>query len=418
MLEYWNGTGSTVLRASGVKADLDGLLLSVFGTIQPDVLATLLKDCSDSNGKFARFDFVIQPLAASKLSLEDSGSFDLTPLLSDLYQKIDALPALKLELEPDAKRYFTQFYNAAEDKRVAEPMQGKRAMIGKAPEKVGKLAVVIHTLNCVFNGQPVTSSIPKEVIKAAVKFVMFTASQIDVLYTEFSDRTALAPNLVKILALAERKGGAVSVREVSKTFDSKHRPSQQQVQEWFGELVAMKYGEVTIKGQKNVFTLYPHSPVSPVGSNQDVETVSLIPTPVSPVSPVSPPKQSKMGISGDKWGYTGDNPIPTLKSLPDKALEVTGDTGDTKTPPFENSKSLMMSCTTKNSAKNPTTTREFEEGDRVVVADPGSGIYKGAVGVVVEAWYTRDEQELKVEFDKKVRGVAIASFTHSQLMKL
>ncbi|MBD0311263.1 MAG: DUF3987 domain-containing protein, partial [Microcoleus sp. T1-bin1] len=51
LLEYWNGTGSTVLRASGTKADLDGLLLSVFGTIQPDVLATLLKDCSDSNGK-------------------------------------------------------------------------------------------------------------------------------------------------------------------------------------------------------------------------------------------------------------------------------------------------------------------------------------------------------------------------------
>lgn len=94
LLEFWNGTGSTVLRASGVKADLDGLLLSVFGTIQPDVLATLLKDCSDSNGKFARFDFVIQPLAASKLSLEDSGSFDVTPMLSDLYTKIDALPAV------------------------------------------------------------------------------------------------------------------------------------------------------------------------------------------------------------------------------------------------------------------------------------------------------------------------------------
>ncbi|MEG4422388.1 DUF3987 domain-containing protein [Microcoleus sp. LAD1_D5] len=69
LLEFWNGTGSTVLRASGTKADLDGLWLSVFGTIQPDVLATLLKDCSDSNGKFARFEFVFQPLAASKLGL-------------------------------------------------------------------------------------------------------------------------------------------------------------------------------------------------------------------------------------------------------------------------------------------------------------------------------------------------------------
>ncbi|MEG4501662.1 DUF3987 domain-containing protein [Microcoleus sp. F10-C6] len=302
LLEFWNGTGSTVLRASGVKADLDGLLLSVFGTIQPDVLASLLKDCSDSNGKFARFDFVIQPLAASKLSLEDSGSFDLTPMLSSLYQKIDALPALKLELEPDAKRYFTEFYNKAEDKRVAEPMQGKRAMIGKAPEKVGKLAGVLHALNCTFNDQPVTSRIPKSIVQAAVKFVIFTANQIDVLYTEFSDRTALAPNLVKILALAEAKGGTVSARDVTQAFDSKHRPSKQQIQEWFAELIEMKYGETTIKGQRISFTISPHSTVSTVAPNRDGESDTHIHTSLSTVSTVSTVKQPDNVKSVDKCG--------------------------------------------------------------------------------------------------------------------
>ncbi|WP_333210976.1 MULTISPECIES: DUF3987 domain-containing protein, partial [unclassified Microcoleus] len=421
LLEFWNGTGSTVLRASGVKADLDGLLLSVFGTIQPDVLASLLKDCSDSNGKFARFDFVIQPLAASKLSLEDSGSFDLTPILSSLYQKIDALPALKLELEPDAKRYFTEFYNKAEDKRVAEPMQGKRAMIGKAPEKVGKLAGVLHTLNCIFNDQPVTPRIPKSIVRAAVKFVVFTANQIDVLYTEFSDRTALAPNLVKILALAEAKGGTVSARDVTLAFNAKHRPSKQQIQEWFAELVEMKYGETTTKGQRISFTLCPQSTVSTVASNHDAESDTRVHTSLFTVSTVSTLKEADNDKSVDKCGLTVDTSVHTFKPLLDNTLSASVDTVDTKSASLENSETLMMSCTTETakstatSAKKP---RTFEIGDRVVVKDVG-GLYQGARGEVVDNIYSsRGSTSYLVRFDKPVRNVRQFEFEPSDLMKL
>jgi len=350
LLEFWNGTGSTVLRASGVKADLDGLLLSVFGTIQPDVLASLLKDCSDSNGKFARFDFVIQPLAASKLSLDDSGSFDLTPMLSGLYQKIDALPALKLELEPDAKRYFTEFYNKAEDKRVAEPMQGKRAMIGKAPEKVGKLAGVLHALNCTFNDQPVTPRIPKSIVKAAVKFVIFTANQIDVLYTEFSDRTALAPNLVKILALAERKGGAVSVRDLSTSFTQKYRPTTQQVREWFNELVDLKYGEVTVKGQKITFTLYPHPQLPTLNSNPSTASDWNAHTSNSDYPHLPTDNPSSVGKCGQSVGSA----THTSKPLPNKGLEPSVGSVGKVSPSLQNSHGLMMSCTTGNPTQTKT----------------------------------------------------------------
>jgi hypothetical protein len=259
LLEYWNGTGSTVLRASGTKADLDGLLLSIFGTIQPDVLATLLKDCSDSNGKFARFDFVFQPLAASKLPEEDSGSFDLTPMLSSLYAKIDALPALKLELSPEAKRLFNAFYEATDKRRVEEPKQGIRAMVGKMQEKVAKMAAVIHTIDCVFNGVEVSSLIPKTAVEAAIKFVKFSSDQIASLYAEFSDRQALAPSLAKIISLTERKGGTISLYEIRQSFNGKERPEVQRVRDWLTELSNLKYGEVTSEGRKITFTLSPQS---------------------------------------------------------------------------------------------------------------------------------------------------------------
>jgi hypothetical protein len=289
-------------------------------------------------------------------------------------------------------------------------------MIGKAPEKVGKLAIVIHTLNCIFNNQPVTTHISKDVIKAAVKFVMFTASQIDALYTEFSDRTALAPNLVKILTLAGRKGGTISTRDITLAFDSKHRPNKQQIQEWINELAAMKHGEVTTKGQKISFSITPHSTVSTKTPNKDTESDTLIHTSLSTLSTVSTLKELNGSKSVDKCGYIVDNPIHTLKALPDKPLEQSVDTVDTKTPPSEKSENLMMSCTTDIPAqKTPKTPRIFEVGDRVVINDFG-GVFHGQRGVIVKSVNYSDRTGLVVKFDKAVSLVREQEFIAGTLM--
>jgi hypothetical protein len=195
-------------------------------------------------------------------------------MLSSLYQKIDALPALKLELDPDAKRYFTEFYNKAEDKRVAEPMQGKRAMIGKAPEKVGKLAGILHALNCTFNGQPVANRIPKSTVQAAVKFVIFTANQIDVLYTEFTDRAALAPNLARIVTLLETKG-TITHRDVTRSFSGKQRPTTEKAREWMSELVAIGMAATTDQ-KKYTLPGLSTSTLSTNTANPDSASVTVI----------------------------------------------------------------------------------------------------------------------------------------------
>ena len=360
LLEYWNGTGSTVLRASGTKADLDGLLLSVFGTIQPDVLATLLKDCSDSNGKFARFDFVFQPLAASKLPEEDSGSFDLTPMLSSLYAKIDALPALKLELSPEAKRLFNAFYEATDKRRVEEPKQGIRAMVGKMQEKVAKMAAIIHTIDSVFNGVEVSSLIPKTAVEAAIKFVKFSSDQIASLYTEFSDRTALAPNLAKIVLAAERKGGTITIREARENlFLSKQRPTTQTVREWFSELQEMKYGEVTTVKKSVSFTLItvPTPTYPTVASNPDTERLQVSHSSLKPYPTVPTVNDADCGNCGITVGMD----IPQSKPLHSKALDPTVGYVGYISPPLEKSEDLLLSYLTEP--------EEFAEQIRKVIAN-------------------------------------------------
>src|SRR4028119_1826772 len=275
MLSFWNGTGTTVLRALGVRASVEAVGLSIFGTIQPDVLAGLLKDCSDSNGKFARFDFVLQPLAVPNLPEDDSGRFDLTPMLADLYQKIDALPAICFEFDQEAKTYHRTFTLKCHERRVyQESKQGLRGALGKMPEKVGKLATIIHTLTCVFNSQQVTNKIPRSAVEAAVKFVKFAADQVASLYTEFSDRSALGPNLTKILLAAERQGGKISTREVQHIFRVNQRPTAQTVREWFSELQEMKHGEVTTVKKSVSFSLTTTTRTT-VAQNPDTERVKV-----------------------------------------------------------------------------------------------------------------------------------------------
>ncbi len=73
------------------------------------------------------------------------------------------------------------------------------------------------------------------------------------MYTEFSDRSALAPNLAKILLAAERKGGAITIRDAQLAFNSQFRPSAQIAKSWFQELVALGYGTVKKSGKSVIF---------------------------------------------------------------------------------------------------------------------------------------------------------------------
>jgi len=361
MLSFWNGTGTTVLRAAGVRASVEAVGLSIFGTIQPDVLAGLLKDCSDSNGKFARFDFVLQPLAVPNLPEDDSGRFDLTPMLTDLYQKIDALPAISFEFDREAKEYHRTFTLACHRRRIVEPKQGLRGALGKMPEKVGKLATTIHTLNCVFNGQQVTNHIPRSAVEAAVRFVKFAADQVASLYTEFSDRTALAPNLTKILLAAERKSGTISVRDAQKNlFRSSQRPTTQTVREWFSELEQMGYGKVTTVKNSVVFNLSPSSPVPqcpPTALNADVERVQPSPSNLKQCPPVPPVNNA----TGGHWGNTGGTDVPQLETLSSMDLRATGGHGGHNSSLSKKSESLLLSYLTEP--------EEFAEQIRKAIAN-------------------------------------------------
>jgi hypothetical protein len=274
---------------------------------------------------------------------------------------------------------------------------------------VGKLATIIHCIHAAHRGSEISKYISVESVRAAIKFTQYTTEQALNINLEVSEPSALAPNLVKIISLAERKGGTVSARDVSLAFDSKHRPKNQQIREWFAELASMKYGEVTSKGQRILFTTATLSTVSTLAQNQDTVKVVGVDNPLSTVSTVSTLLTGLDGKSVDKCGYTVDNPIHTFKPLASKLLEVSVDTVDTKTPPSEILQPLMQSCTTLKATK-----LDLKIGDAVVVAYSDVSMYRGQKGRIV----TVRKSEVIVWFDKLVHGVEKALFPLSDILRI
>jgi hypothetical protein len=271
-------------------------------------------------------------------------------MLQALYEKMDANPVMQFELDGEAKELFVDYYNHCQRLKFDHPKQGMRAMLGKAAEKVGRVATILHCIHAAHLGLELSHKIPVKQVAAAIKWVEYTTQQALSINLEVCSPDALESNLVRIISLAERKGGAVSAREVSKSFDSKYRPRAQKIQEWFTELATMNYGEVTRKGQSILFSLTKTSPSSPVGWKQGPATVTggdtHLPT-VSPPSPLTNISSPFTQSSGEEWGGSGDTNLPTFKSLPDKDLSSSGEDGEVFTPLAETSQPLMLSCTTE-----------------------------------------------------------------------
>ncbi len=252
ILSYYDGGGETVLRADGVRNDVDDINLSIFGGIQPQVAEKLI-NTNDSNGKWGRFAFVIQPVVPSYL-IPGIPKIDITPMLTSLYEKIDKLPATDYYLSKEAGEYFIDLYNELEENRVDEPQPGMQSYWGKTAGRIGKLALNLHVIKYAFEGEFPPYEISIETLEAAKELAKFYICQVRALYTQISDPNALAPNLAKIIALAERKEEPISRKDVYGNWaDTKNKPTSTQVGEWFQQLAEMGMGELIGQGRSQKF---------------------------------------------------------------------------------------------------------------------------------------------------------------------
>ena len=246
ILSAFDGTGATILRADGTKADIDGLLLSICGTIQPEVLKRLMKDCSDPDGQWARFLFVNQPLAASELPEEDSGSFDLTDRLLAYYRSIDELPACQYQLSSEAYQRYRRVYSQLERLRVSHPNPGMRAVYSKMEGYIGRIALNLHILHELAANRVPDATIPLHIMEKAIALAKFYIGQVKLIHAN-ADDAELAPTLVQLINLSKRfqsvgKDGWVKAKDFCNSITKSKRPKPDVARSWMREAETLGFG--------------------------------------------------------------------------------------------------------------------------------------------------------------------------------
>jgi hypothetical protein len=287
ILSAFDGTGATVLRASGTKVDIDRLLLSICGTIQPEIIKQLMRDCSDPDGQWARFLFVNQPLAAATLPDDDGRGIDLTGRLLDYYRAIDRLPARAYRLSRQAFKRYQPVYNQLERLRTSHPNPGMRAVYSKMEGYIGRLALNLHVLHELSTRKTLPDEeIPLFIIERAIALAKFYIGQVKLIHASCAaDLGEMAPLLAKIVEISKRMDATtgnswIKAKVVQTGYDSRHRPRPDAIRSWFRELEALGIGSTRGAGIRVEYSWK---------------------SPDLPFDEPDPPPPPKVEKSGEKW---------------------------------------------------------------------------------------------------------------------
>lgn len=261
MLSYFDGTGAKVLRASGVKANVRKLYLSLFGTIQPDVLKRLMTDCSDPDGQWARFLFVNQPLVPSDLD-DDDCSVNITERITEFYRWLNRVPEMEYVLSKAAYDRYRPVYRQLERLRVSHPQAGMRAVYSKMEGYIGRLAINLHVCQQWADGLVTPEAeISLEIMEKAIALAKFYIGQTKLIHFN-SDDSELAPTVVKLINFSKLlqsagKEGWVKAKDFVNTITRKHRPKVDAARAWMREAVALGFGCIRGIGRSLEFCWRP-----------------------------------------------------------------------------------------------------------------------------------------------------------------
>jgi len=261
MLSYFDGSGQTVLRSSGVKVDVANIYLSVFGTIQPEVIRQIMRDSADPDGQWARFLYVQQPLAAAELQDDDGSGVNVVDLLAGIYRRLFDTPSKQYTLSRDAFKIYQFYYNQLEQLRVTHPNPGMRASYSKAEGYTGRLALNLHVLHELGTGKTTPSSeIPVERMKQAIALMNFFIGQTKVLYSAFDE--GITPHLTKLIEQSRTRynntgEGWIKAKDVQLSYNSKSRPKPDTVRSWMVQAKQLHLGEIRGSGIKIEFHFSP-----------------------------------------------------------------------------------------------------------------------------------------------------------------
>ncbi|ELS04928.1 hypothetical protein Xen7305DRAFT_00046640 [Xenococcus sp. PCC 7305] len=260
LLSLYDGDGFSINRASGGTIFVERTALSIFGTIQPFVLASLWGDGQDTNGMFSRFNYCWQPDVCTLLNLEDDDYEDcpLDEPLKTLFTRAYATEPKTYFLSAKAYRRYANYYNFLSKRAIKESNPIIQHALNKAKGQCGRYILNLHLLESLGNKptEEVSLIIETEAVDRAIKVSQFFLEQVELLHKTLCDTDSQFGKFRKILAFSERLGW-IKARDLIMGERSLRKTDSNLIRDWFLELENLGYGEVKGRGTRLKFRTLP-----------------------------------------------------------------------------------------------------------------------------------------------------------------
>ena len=250
LLELFDGRGFSTVRKKE-RRECDKTQLSIYGNVQPKVLADLQKG-GDSSGQWARFLYSPNPTTPKKLPTTITPEArkeheDAKEHLQKVALALTKLPPFEYQLEAEAIERFTEYLYEKEQAMKEAKNSELKAIFGKSGNKVGKVCGCLHVIK---NYEEPQEFVSLETLEAAIRLVDHL-DKFAIKFQKESTETEEDRRLRKLMAIAWKNRKLMAWRDIKQRLSEEERRawSHDKCMESLKKLEHMEYGE-TKEGKK------------------------------------------------------------------------------------------------------------------------------------------------------------------------
>jgi len=191
---------------------LERSAISRTGSIQWEVLQSLMGDGRDDNGAFARWLFCAAEAPPRFINLlEDDIDTGIEELLTHLYKRLEKMPDRDYLLSFEAKQLFQNWQHELVRAELNESHTGLQAVYPKIEAYTARFALWLHLVNSALAEVTPPAVVGDRTMSAAIKLAKYYLDQAKLVTATNSPQSGLTGVLLKIQKYAQGKPNGVKV---------------------------------------------------------------------------------------------------------------------------------------------------------------------------------------------------------------
>jgi hypothetical protein len=314
-LDQFNGSPLIIDRKER-EITLERSAISRTGSIQWDVLQSLMGDGRDDNGTFARWLFCAAEAPPRFINLlEDDIDTGIEELLMHLYKRLEKMPEDRdYLLSFEAKQLFQEWQHELVRAELEESHPGLQLVYPKIEAYTARFALLLHVVNSALAEVTPPAVIGDYTMSAAIKLAKYYLEQSKLVMATNSPQSGLTGVLLKIQKYAQGKPNGIKVYKLKSAIKALRNKPQEELLSHCRWLSENSYGVL----KDNTYFVDQLLTTGSTQSTPDLTVISAISnddllTNCCPeVNTVNP---SKIGSSIDFVDFVDQNDPPPSESF-------------------------------------------------------------------------------------------------------